>query len=64
MVTAHVALKVYDLLGREIATLVDRVEEPGYKSVRWDATGLASGVYYYQLHAVAFVDTRKLLIVH
>lgn len=58
----RVLLTVYDMLGREVAVLVDRVEEPGYKSVRWDATGVASGVYYYRLRAGDSVETRKLLV--
>jgi hypothetical protein len=63
-VSGHISLKVYDMLGREIVTLVDRVEEPGYKSVRWDATGHASGIYYCRLQGGGFADTRKLLLVH
>ena len=59
---SHVSLKVYDILGREVATLVDGVEEAGYKSVKFDAGGLSSGVYLYQLKAGAFVASRKLLV--
>ena len=59
----HVMLKVFDLLGREIATLVDRVEEPGYKSVRFDAGTLSSGMYFYRLQTGTFAQTRKLLVV-
>ena len=59
---SHVSLKVYDLLGREVATLVDGVEETGYKAVRFNAGVLSSGVYLYQLKAGAFVASRKLLV--
>jgi hypothetical protein len=59
---SHVTLKVYDLLGREVATLVDGVEEAGYKAVRFNAGGLSSGVYLYQLKAGGFVASRKLLV--
>jgi hypothetical protein len=60
--TSHVTLTVYDLLGREVATLVDGLEEPGYKSVQFNAGNLASGVYLYRLTAGDFVQTRKLLV--
>jgi hypothetical protein len=58
----HVTLKIYDVLGREVATLVDGVEELGYKSVQWNAANVASGVYYYQLAAGGFVSTKSLLL--
>lgn len=48
---SQVTLKVYDMLGREVATLVNGVEEPGHRSVQWNAIGLASGVYFYRLIA-------------
>ncbi len=66
---AQVTLKVYDLLGREVAVLVDGVQEPGYKSATFDAGGLASGVYFYRLQtstlsgqAGDFVATKRLLL--
>jgi hypothetical protein len=59
---SHVTLTVYDLLGREVATLVNNVEEPGHKSVEWNAAAVASGVYFYQLKAGEFVRTKKLLL--
>jgi hypothetical protein len=63
-VTDHglVTMKVYDVLGREVATLVKEVKEPGVYTARWDATGVASGVYFYRLQAGTFAATRKLLL--
>jgi hypothetical protein len=60
---AHVTLSVFDLLGREVATLVDDMEEPGEKRATFDGSALASGVYFYRLRAGDFVQTRKLVLV-
>ena len=57
-----VSLKVYDLLGREIATLVDAAQMPGTYRVTWNASGLSSGVYLYRLEAGSFVQTRKMML--
>jgi hypothetical protein len=59
---SHVTLRVFDVSGSEVATLVNAIEEPGYKSVRWDAVNLTSGVYFYTLQADNFVASRKLLL--
>jgi hypothetical protein len=59
---SNVTLKVYDVLGREVATLVNGVEEPGYKLVTLDASRLSSGVYYYRLQAGNYVETKKLVL--
>ncbi|MBI5474915.1 MAG: alpha/beta hydrolase fold domain-containing protein [Ignavibacteriae bacterium] len=65
-----VSLKVYDVLGREVATLVDEIQDSGFKSVRFDArlpdgqaSGLASGVYIYRLQAGDFLKTNRMLLV-
>lgn len=57
-----VSLKVYDLLGREVATLVNEEMNPGSYKVSFDATRLSSGVYFYCLHAGEFVQTKKLAL--
>jgi spore coat protein CotH/photosystem II stability/assembly factor-like uncharacterized protein len=58
-----VNLKVYDLLGREVATLVNEVKQPGEYTVRWDASNLSSGVYFYRLTVGdKFAETKKLLL--
>ncbi len=57
-----VTLKVYDILGRELAVLVDERKAPGRYIVQFDGSGLASGVYAYRLQAGSFVETKKLLL--
>jgi hypothetical protein len=59
---SQVTLKVFDLLGRDVATLVHSVEQPGYKTVNFNANNLASGVYYCRLQAGKLVETRKLVL--
>jgi hypothetical protein len=58
----YVTLKIFDVLGREVAILVNEVEEPGYKSVNFDAGKLPSGVYFYRIQAGTFVQTNKMLL--
>jgi len=59
---SRVLLRVFDLLGREIATLVDGMEQAGVRSVQFDAGMLGSGVYFYRLETGGFLQTRKLLL--
>jgi hypothetical protein len=56
-------LKVYDVLGQEVATLVNEVKQPGTYAVQWDASGVASGVYFYQLQSGEFLSTKKLILI-
>lgn len=58
-----VSLKVFDLMGREVAKLVHESLPPGTYETSFDASGLASGVYYYRLEAGAFMQTKKLVLV-
>ena len=57
-----VTLKVYDVIGNEITTLVNEQRAPGTYEVRFDAGSLASGVYVYKLQAGSFIQTRKLML--
>ena len=57
-----VTLKVYDMLGREVATILNEVKPTGIYNIPWNANGLASGVYFYQLKAGAYVETKKLVL--
>ncbi len=58
----NVELRIFDLLGSEIATLVSEEKEPGNYEVYFDASNLSSGVYLYTLKAGSFVQTRKMLL--
>jgi hypothetical protein len=57
-----VNLKIYDLLGKEVATLVNEQQLPGIYEVRWDAVHLSSGIYFYQLRAGNFIQVKKLIL--
>jgi hypothetical protein len=58
----QVTLKVYNILGKQVATLVNEQQRPGNYEVKWDAAGLATGVYFYTLRAGNFTDTKKLIV--
>ncbi|MBE0552036.1 MAG: T9SS type A sorting domain-containing protein [Ignavibacterium sp.] len=58
----QVLLKVYDVLGHEIATLVNEYKPAGSYEVDFDATGLSSGVYFYKLQTGSFVETKKMIL--
>lgn len=59
----NVTLRVYDLLGREVAVLVDKQQEAGQYEVQFDASNMSSGVYLYRLQAGDFTETRKMMFV-
>ena len=59
---SNVILKVYDVLGNEVAVLVDEEKERGVYSVNFDASNFASGIYLYRLHAGSFVETKKMIL--
>jgi hypothetical protein len=61
-VAGNVNLAVYDMLGREVAVLVDEMKMPGSHEVKFDTIGLSSGVYFYRLRAGDFVETKRLVL--
>jgi hypothetical protein len=61
--SSHVSLSVFDVLGREVATLVDEVKPPGAHAVSWDASGMTGGVYISRMTAGSFTQSGKLLLV-
>ncbi|NCS90419.1 MAG: T9SS type A sorting domain-containing protein, partial [Ignavibacteria bacterium] len=58
----YTTLKVYNILGREVATLVNEYQAAGNYEVKFDASNLSSGVYFYKLQSGNFVQTKKLLL--
>ena len=59
---SQVTLTVYDVLGREVATLVNEQLPAGIHRATWDAGGFPSGMYLYRLTANGFVETKKLIL--
>lgn len=57
-----VTLKVYDILGREIETLVNEEKNAGYYEVNFDANRLASGIYIYKMQAGNFISSKKFIL--
>jgi hypothetical protein len=57
-----VTLKVYDVLGREVATLVNEEKQPGVYEVEFNARKLSSGIYFYQLKTGTYSETKKLIL--
>jgi hypothetical protein len=57
-----VVLKVYDILGREVAILVNEEKQPGVYEISFDASGLSSGIYYYLLESGGSAETKKMVL--
>ncbi len=60
--TSFVTLKVYDILGKEIATLVNEEKQVGNYEINFDAKNLSSGVYFYRIQAGNFTETKKFIL--
>jgi hypothetical protein len=57
-----VSLKVFNLLGQEVASLLNEVKQPGRYEANWDAQGVSSGVYFYKLTAGDYLSTKKMVL--
>ena len=58
----HVTLTIYDILGNEIATLLNEEKSPGIYKIKFNATALASGNYIYQIKAGSYIHSRKMIL--
>jgi hypothetical protein len=61
-VGGQVTLKVYDVLGNEVVTLLDEYKPAGSYEVEFNASGINSGVYFYKLQAGSYTETKKLVL--
>ena len=64
----HVRITIYDMLGRDVKTLINEYQDPGYRSIIWDATNdygkpVSAGMYLYQIEANNFLKTKKMILV-
>jgi glycosidase len=57
-----VRIKIYDILGREVKTLVNELKQAGSYEVQFDASGLASGIYLYRIESGSFIQTKKMIL--
>jgi hypothetical protein len=62
-VKGYVTLRIYDVLGRLITTLVDKEQDPGFYDVTWNASKYASGIYIYSIQSGSFISTKKLMLI-
>jgi hypothetical protein len=60
---SQVTVKIFDLLGREVASLVNEKKDAGRYSVQWNAKDVSSGIYFYKLTSGNFIETKKMLVV-
>jgi hypothetical protein len=58
----HVSLKIYNVYGQEVASLVDADQKAGQYTVQWNGSGIGSGVYFYRIAADNFTETKKMLL--
>jgi hypothetical protein len=58
-----VTLRIYDIIGRKVATLVNGFKEAGPHDVKFDASNLPSGVYFYRITAGTYAETKKLVLI-
>jgi hypothetical protein len=60
---SNVNVKVYDIMGKEVATLVNEIEEPGAHSLNFNAENLSSGIYFYKITAGEFSSVKKMILI-
>ncbi|HEX9252714.1 MAG TPA: T9SS type A sorting domain-containing protein, partial [Ignavibacteriaceae bacterium] len=59
---SNVTLKVYDIIGNEVSTLVNEFKVPGNYQIKFDASRLSSGVYFYRIKTEYFTSSKKLIL--
>ncbi|MFQ5870132.1 MAG: T9SS type A sorting domain-containing protein [Candidatus Zixiibacteriota bacterium] len=61
-ISSEVRLEIFNVLGQKVATLVVGRQEPGYRSVSWDASAVSSGLYFYRLTAGEYTETKRMVL--
>jgi hypothetical protein len=62
-INGNVSLKIYDILGREVAILLDENKMRGAYTLEFKPSGFVSGVYFYRIKAGSFIDTKKMMLI-
>jgi hypothetical protein len=60
---SHVSVKIYDILGKEVATVADGLHAPGYYSAIFDGSVLSSGIYFYRITAGMHTEVKRMVLV-
>ena len=60
---SYVTLKIFDILGKEVSTLINEEKSRGEYSVFFDGSNLSSGIYFYRLQAEKYIATKKLILI-
>ena len=60
---ANVKVKIYDILGREVASVINEFKKAGEYSISYDASNLASGIYIYKIEANDLTDAKKMILI-
>ena len=59
----HIILRIYNIIGQQVATLVNCYDSAGYHTVEWDGVERPSGIFFYMLEANGYTETKKMLLV-
>ncbi|HRJ86454.1 MAG TPA: T9SS type A sorting domain-containing protein, partial [Ignavibacteria bacterium] len=59
---SQVTIRIFDILGREVLTLLDEIKQPGFYETVFDGKDLASGIYFYRIEADQFIDCKKMVL--
>ena len=61
--TSNVLIRIYDVLGNEVLTIINEKKSPGVYSESFNASNLSSGVYFYKIEAGSFTDVKKMVLI-
>ncbi|MCY7362191.1 MAG: T9SS type A sorting domain-containing protein, partial [Ignavibacteria bacterium] len=62
-ITNYVSLKIFDVLGNEVASLVNEKQNAGSYSINFDGANIPSGIYFYKLSSGGFTDTKRMILI-